>query len=65
MMTGDEYLASLRDGRRVFLDGERVPDVTDDPGLGHSARIVAHGYDALHRPGDDAAGRRSLQRQRR
>lgn len=54
MMTGDEYLASLRDGRRVFLDGERVHDVTADPGLGHSARIVARGYDALHRPGDDA-----------
>ena len=38
----------------MFLDGERVPDVTADPGLGHSARIVARGYDALHRPGEDA-----------
>src|SRR5687768_15771061 len=31
MHTGDAYVASLRDGRAVFLDGERVKDVTDHP----------------------------------
>lgn len=54
MMTGEQYLASLRDGRRVFLDGEQVDDVTEDPGLGAAARIVAAGYDRLHRDGPDA-----------
>ncbi|CAB4725555.1 MAG: 4-hydroxyphenylacetate 3-hydroxylase [Actinobacteria bacterium] len=54
MMTGTQYLASLQDGRTVFLDGARVHDVTTDAGLGQSARIVARGYDALHRPGPDA-----------
>ena len=47
MMTGEQYLASLRDGRRVHLDGERVLDVTADAGLGAGARIVATGYDRL------------------
>ena len=52
MMTGDEYLASLRDGRRVFMDGHQVRDVTADvederSGLGKSARIVAATYDRL------------------
>ena len=54
MMTGAEYVESLRDGRRVFLDGQRVEDVTTDPGLRGAARIVARGYDALHQAGDDA-----------
>lgn len=54
MMTGQQYLASLRDERRVFLDGERVLDVTAHPGLGAAARIVARGYDDLHVDGPDA-----------
>ena len=29
--TGAEYLESLRDGREVYLDGERVVDVTVHP----------------------------------
>ena len=28
MRTGAEYLRSLNDGRQVFLDGEKVADVT-------------------------------------
>lgn len=48
MMTGRQYLASLRDGRVVYLDGERIDDVTAHPGLGASAQIVADTYDRLH-----------------
>ncbi len=48
MMTGEQYFASLRDGRRIYLDGARVPDVTADDGLGASARIVAGSYDRLY-----------------
>ena len=29
--TGRELLESLRDGRQLFIDGERVEDVTSDP----------------------------------
>ena len=31
MRTGAEYLRSLNDGRHVFVDGERVKDVTEHP----------------------------------
>jgi aromatic ring hydroxylase len=38
--SADRYLAGLRDGRRVYVAGERVPDVTEHPAL----RIAAeHG----------------------
>ncbi len=33
MRTGAEYLRSLNDGRRVFVDGERVKDVTAASGV--------------------------------
>ena len=55
MMTGQQYLDSLRDGRRVYLDGERCDDVTTHEGLGQSARIVARGYDALVLSGSGGA----------
>ena len=29
--TGAEYIASLRDGRAVYVNGERVDDVTEHP----------------------------------
>lgn len=48
--TGAEFLASLRDGREVYLDGERVRDVTSHPGMRNAARSVARLYDALHDP---------------
>jgi 4-hydroxyphenylacetate 3-monooxygenase len=48
--TGDEYLESLRDGREVWLYGERVEDVTTHPAFRNSARSIARLYDALHDP---------------
>ena len=33
-----QYLASLRDGRAVFLDGARVDDVTRHPAFAESAQ---------------------------
>ena len=38
MRTGADYLSSLKDGRRVFLDGERVKDVTAHPAFREAAR---------------------------
>ena len=46
--TGDEYLASLRDGREVYVYGERVDDVTTHPAFRNAARSIARLYDALH-----------------
>src|SRR5438445_1483693 len=49
-MTGAEYLESLRDGREVWLYGERVKDVTTHPAFRNTARMIARLYDALHDP---------------
>ena len=46
--TGAEYLESLRDGREVYIYGERVKDVTTHPAFRNTARMVARLYDALH-----------------
>jgi 4-hydroxyphenylacetate 3-monooxygenase len=48
--TGAEYLDSLRDGREVYIDGERVGDVTTHPAFRNSVRSLARLYDALHDP---------------
>src|SRR5262249_42248709 len=48
--TGREYLESLRDGREIYIYGERVPDVTTHPAFRNAARTIARLYDALHDP---------------
>ena len=47
-LTGAEYLESLRDGREVYINGERVEDVTVHPAMRNSVRSLARMYDALH-----------------
>lgn len=54
MMTGDDYRASLRDGRRIFYDGELVEDVTTHPRMQGSVDLIADGYDAYVEQGSDA-----------
>jgi 4-hydroxyphenylacetate 3-monooxygenase len=49
-MTGDEYLESIRDGREIWIYGERVKDVTTHPAFRNTARMIARLYDALHDP---------------
>src|SRR5947209_16435982 len=46
--TGAEYLEQLRDGREVYIYGERVEDVTTHPAFRNTARMIARLYDALH-----------------
>lgn len=46
--TGSEYLAGLKDGREVWLNGERVTDVTAHPALRAAARSVAALFDLQH-----------------
>lgn len=48
LRTGRQYLESLRDDRQVYLEGQRVRDVTDDPRLGLTAQTVAGLYDMQH-----------------
>ncbi|CAH1649995.1 4-hydroxyphenylacetate 3-hydroxylase N-terminal domain-containing protein [Chelatococcus asaccharovorans] len=46
--TGEEYLATLRDEREVYINGERIRDVTAHPSMRNAARSIARMYDALH-----------------
>ncbi|WP_137294468.1 4-hydroxyphenylacetate 3-hydroxylase N-terminal domain-containing protein [Nocardioides dongxiaopingii] len=47
MLTGDQYRASLDDGRATFFEGERVTDLPGHPVLGTVVDNVADGYDWL------------------
>src|SRR5437870_11665038 len=46
--TGEEYMESLRDGREIWIYGEKVKDVTTHPAFRNSVRMLARLYDALH-----------------
>jgi 4-hydroxyphenylacetate 3-monooxygenase len=48
--TGDEYRAGLRDGREVWIDGERVTDVTAHPAFKPIVDAKARMYDMAHEP---------------
>lgn len=47
MLTGDEYKATLDDGRATYFEGERVTDLPGHPHLGSVVQNVADGYDWL------------------
>ncbi len=48
--TGSEFIESLRDGREVYIYGDRVKDVTKHPAFRNAVVSVARLYDALHDP---------------
>lgn len=48
--SGDDYLRGLRDGRAVFLNGERVADVATHPAFAAGIRTVAGLFDLAHDP---------------
>lgn len=48
--TGDEYKDSIRDGREVYVNGERVRDVTTHPMFRPLVDIRARIYDMAHDP---------------
>src|SRR5438132_12178874 len=50
MRTGSDYLRSLTDGRQVFVDGERVKDVTAHVAFREAARSLARLYDIAAAP---------------
>lgn len=43
--TVEQYKASIRDGRRVYIQGERVQDVTAHPVLGVACDTIAGAYE--------------------
>ncbi|WP_243718178.1 4-hydroxyphenylacetate 3-hydroxylase N-terminal domain-containing protein [Actinomadura sp. 7K534] len=47
-LTGQEYIESLRDGREIYIYGERVKDVTAHAAFRNPVRMTARLYDALH-----------------
>ena len=47
-LTGQEYIESIRDGREIWIYGERVKDVTTHPAFRNTVRMLARLYDALH-----------------
>jgi aromatic ring hydroxylase len=46
--TGEEYRAGLRDGREIWIDGERVADVTEHPAFRPIVAAKARMYDMAH-----------------
>jgi 4-hydroxyphenylacetate 3-monooxygenase len=51
--SGADYLRDLQDGRTVFVDGRRVPNIVEDPRFRGIARTVAGMYDFAADPSND------------
>lgn len=54
MLTGRQYLESLRDGRVTYLHGRRVDDLLAEPAFAVPAHAIAAGYDACYSADVDA-----------
>ena len=50
MRRGAEYVQGLRDGRKVYIGGKLVEDVTVHPAFTEAVRSVAHLYDVASAP---------------
>ncbi len=48
--TGEQHLASLRDGREIYLDGERVADVTVHPAYRGAVASIGRMFDFQSAP---------------
>ena len=53
--TGQQYRDSIRDGRQVWINGERVADVTQHPMFRPLVDVRARIYDMAHEPEHAAA----------
>ena len=58
--SGADYIRGLRDGRAVFLDGERVDDVANHPAFAAAVRSIAQLYDVANDPANRDADDLSL-----
>ncbi len=50
LLTGKDYLDSIRDGRRVYVGSELVEDVTTHPAFRNAAPSFAMIYDRKRAP---------------
>lgn len=48
--TGEKYLDSLKDGRSIYIDGERIKDVTTDKRTARAAQTMADLLQMQHDP---------------
>jgi aromatic ring hydroxylase len=48
--TGKQFLEALRDDRQIWIDGERVKDVTTDRRFAGAAQSMAELYEMQHDP---------------
>lgn len=49
--SGEDYMRGLRDGRAIFLDGDRVAEITTHPAFAGAIRSIAGLYDLAADPG--------------
>ena len=58
-MTGARYIDSLKDGREVWLDGQKIDDVATHPAFSGMVHELARIYDLQHtaayRPGSSVS----------
>jgi 4-hydroxybutyryl-CoA dehydratase/vinylacetyl-CoA-Delta-isomerase len=48
VLTGEQYVSTLEDGRRTYIDGRRIDHLGTDPTLRIAVGLVAAGYDRFH-----------------
>jgi 4-hydroxyphenylacetate 3-monooxygenase len=48
--TGEQHTASLRDGREIYLDGERIGDVTEHPAYRGAVASIGRMFDFQSAP---------------
>ena len=56
MMTGEEYRASLVDGRETYFEGKQIADLPSHEILGQTVDSAARGYDRFYDPAPGAVG---------
>ena len=51
--TGEQFLSALRDGRELWVGGDKVASIADHPALAGAARALAEVYDLQYREAGD------------
>jgi 4-hydroxybutyryl-CoA dehydratase / vinylacetyl-CoA-Delta-isomerase len=54
MMTGQQYMDSLKDGRRVYYQGRLIDDLETEAALASPLAAIAEGYDKYYSASPDA-----------
>jgi len=54
MLTGRQYKDSLKDGRKIYFEGQLVEDLESEPALAAPLQTIADGYDKYYSAEPDA-----------